>query len=109
MSDVVDLFVKCSHMQSERCTSPLALPLYGDSPSPGVCRICPHYEGFPRGLGDVVETAARLTGLKAIADFRAARKAPKASARPKGAAGQCGGCAARRQALNEAVPFSKNG
>lgn len=76
---------------------------------PGVCRICPHYEGFPRGLGDVVETAARLTGLKAIADFRAARKAPKASARPKGAAGQCGGCAARRQALNEAVPFSKDG
>lgn len=99
----------CSNMQSGRCTSPLALPLYGESPSPGVCRICPHYQGLPRGLGDAVEAVARWTGLKTLADLRAAKRAPAASKQGARKAGGCGGCAARRAALNQAVPFSKDG
>lgn len=97
--------MKCRSMQDGRCTSPLALPLYGDSPSPGVCRICPHYRGLPRGLGDVVETVARWTGLKTLADRRAARRAPAGSSRVERRGAGCGGCAARRAALNDAVPF----
>jgi len=96
-------------MQDGRCTSPMALPLYGESPSPGVCRICPHYRGLPRGLGDVVETVARWTGIKAVADRVSAGRSSRSRGRKRirPTSGQCGGCAARRQALNDAVPFVK--
>ncbi len=87
----------CSHYKQNRCTNPLALPLYGDRPSAGVCRICPHYRGIPRGLGDVIETAARLLGIK-----RAVKVVEHATGK------QCG-CPERRRALNEKYPTSANG
>ena len=31
---------------------------YGGKPSFGTCRVCPHYLGPPRGLGDVVHLFA---------------------------------------------------
>jgi len=99
-------------MQGGRCTEPLALPLYGDSPSQGVCRICPHYRGLPRGLGDVVEALTRVTGIKAVANRLArqrgstARKSKAVGTAKAGTARGCGGCAARRQALNEKFPVS---
>ena len=86
----------CSHYKANRCTNPLALPLYGDRPSAGVCRLCEHYRGIPRGLGDVIETAARLLGIK---------RAVKAVERVTG--NECG-CAERRRALNEKFPTSAN-
>lgn len=104
--------MKCRSMQGGRCTDPLALPLYGDLPSPGVCRICPHYRGLPRGLGDAVDAFTRLTGIKAVADRLARQRAStarksKAVGTPKaGIPRGCGGCAARRQALNEKFPIS---
>jgi hypothetical protein len=72
------------------------LPLYGDRPSAGICRICPHYRGIPRGLGDVIETAARLLGIK-----RAVKTVERVTGK------ECG-CPARRQALNEKFPNSAN-
>jgi len=87
----------CNHYKANRCTNPLALPLYGDRPSAGVCRQCEHYRGIPRGLGDVIETAARLLGIK---------RAVKTVERVRGK--ECG-CAERRQALNEKFPTSANG
>lgn len=39
---------ECKNMIGGRCTSPLALPLYGDRPSPGICRVCQFYDGPPR-------------------------------------------------------------
>lgn len=86
----------CNHYKTNRCTNPLALPLYGDRPSAGVCRICPHYRGIPRGLGDVIETAARLLGIK-----RAVKTAERVTGK------ECG-CAERRRALNEKFPNSVN-
>jgi hypothetical protein len=35
-------------MVSGKCTNELALPLYGDRPSAGVCRVCAFYDGPPR-------------------------------------------------------------
>lgn len=32
----------CTHHVAGRCTNGLALPIYGDDPSPGVCAICPY-------------------------------------------------------------------
>jgi len=78
--------MSCTHHKDGRCTNALALPLYGDRPSPGVCRICPHHGGWPRGLGDVVHALAKLTGLT--------RLAPRS----------CGGCERRRQRLNGTAP-----
>jgi len=86
----------CNHYKANRCTNPLALPLYGDRPSAGVCRQCEHYRGIPRGLGDVIETAARLLGIK-----RAVKVVEHATGR------QCG-CPERRRALNEKFPTSAN-
>ena len=77
--------MSCKHHKGGRCTNPVALPLYGDNPSRGVCRICPHHAGMPRGLGDIVHTVAKWTGL--------AKLAPK----------DCK-CAERRQRLNAATP-----
>jgi len=48
-----------------------------------------------RGLGDVVETAAKATGVKAVVE-----KVAKATGR------DCG-CNKRREALNKLVPFKK--
>lgn len=84
---------RCKHMSSGRCTNALALPLYGDRPSPGVCRICQHYDGPARGLGDVVERAARVTGVKRVV------KAVEA------ATGRKCGCDGRRESLNRRIPF----
>lgn len=70
------------------------MPIYGERPSRGVCRICPHYRGMPRGLGDVVERVARVFGIA---------KAAKAVERATGK--QCG-CEQRRAALNEKFPNS---
>lgn len=86
----------CKHHDGERCTNALALPLYGERPSPGVCGICEHYRGLPRGLGDVVERVARVFGID---------KAAKAVERATGR--ECG-CAERRRALNEKFPNSAN-
>ena len=50
----------------------------------------------PRGLGDVVETVAKVTGIKS---------AVEAVGRATG--NDCG-CARRRDRLNELVPFRKD-
>lgn len=83
----------CRHMVDRRCTNGLALPLYGDRPSRGVCGLCAHYQGPPRGAGDVVEKVARLTGVKALV-----KVVEKATGR------KCG-CDARRARLNSDIPF----
>ena len=80
-------------MLEERCTNGLALPLYGDRPSPGVCGICAHYDGPARGLGDVVERAARVTGVKRV--VKAVEKVT----------GKTCGCDGRRESLNRRIPF----
>jgi hypothetical protein len=80
---------QCRHMVEGRCTSPLALPLYGERPSAGVCRQCEHYDGPDRGLGDTVHRVAKATGVARIV---------------KAVKGDCGACAKRRQALNDAFP-----
>lgn len=86
----------CKNWKDGQCTSALALPLYGAHPSLGVCQVCEHYRGRPRGLGDVVEAAARLLGVK-----RVVQAVERTTGKP------CG-CAARREALNEKFPNSAN-
>lgn len=76
-------------MVDGRCTDAVALPLYGDRPSPGVCAICDRYDGPSRGLGDRVHIVARCTGIAAVA-----RTVERVTGKP------CG-CAARRAALNK--------
>ena len=80
-------------MTDGRCTHALALPLYGDRPSAGVCGICAHYDGPARGLGDVVERAARVTGVKRV--VKAVEKVT----------GKTCGCDGRRESLNRRIPF----
>jgi len=86
----------CAHHRDARCTNALALPLYGDQPSPGVCAICEHYDGPSRGLGDRVHIVARCTGIAAVA-----RTVERVTGKP------CG-CAERRRRLNEAVPLGES-
>jgi len=80
--------MKCRFHNGSECTNTFALPLYGARPSKGVCKICDHYKGPVRGLGDVIHNVARLTGLE---------KLTKISGKP------CN-CAARRKSLNERFP-----
>jgi hypothetical protein len=60
-------------------------------PSDDVCAKCQHYVGSPRGVGDVVHSLIEKTGAGAVV---------------RAVAGDCGGCAARRAALNAALPFT---
>ena len=80
-------------MLEGRCTNGLALPLYGDRPSRGVCGVCAHYDGPARGLGDVVERAARVTGVRRVVKTVEQLTGKKC------------GCDARRAALNSEIPF----
>jgi hypothetical protein len=80
-------------MLDGRCTNGLALPLYGDRPSRGVCGVCAHYDGPARGLGDVVERAARVTGVRRVVKTVEQLTGKKC------------GCDARRAALNSEIPF----
>ena len=80
-------------MVEGRGTNGLALPLYGDRPSRGVCGICAHYDGPARGLGDVVERAGRITGVQRIV-----KTVEKVTGR------KCG-CDKRRADLNREIPF----
>ena len=75
----------CDAWRSERCVHPIAVQEYGNRPSAGVCRQCDHYEGPPRGLGDVIHTALGLPVVREIV------KAVK----PEGCK-----CAERRKRLN---------
>ena len=83
-------------MLEGRCTHGLALPLYGDRPSRGVCGVCAHYDGPARGLGDVVERAARVTGVRRIVKTVEQLTGKKC------------GCDARRAALNSEIPFKSS-
>lgn len=80
----------CKHHDGNGCS----LGLYGGRPSPGVCSICEQYEGPSRGVGDVVHSIAKATGIA-----RVAKSFERATGKP------CG-CAERRAALNAAAPFT---
>jgi hypothetical protein len=79
--------MNCRNMSDGRCT----LDLFGGVPSLGVCSVCDKYDGPPRGAGDVIHAIASATGIEAVVNR---------------IAGDGCGCAARRAALNAAVPFS---
>lgn len=81
----------CRHMIDWRCTHVEATAAYGERPSPGVCSICEHYSGPPRGAGDVVHAVAKATGVAALVRVATG--------------GDCG-CAKRRAALNAAIPMA---
>jgi hypothetical protein len=86
--------MSCAHHKNGRCTNALALPLYGDNPSAGICRRCEHYDGPDRGLGDTVHRVARATGVTRVVK--------------RVTCGGCG-CQKRRESLNDSVPYSGNG
>lgn len=69
---------------------------FGGTPSAAVCRqACPGREpAGVRGLGDVVAAVLEWTGVAGLVKRRR---------------GQCGGCEARRRAMNKAVPLGRRG
>ena len=67
-------------------------PQIGGDATPEKCAVCPRYAGRVRGLGDVVHAVTTATGIAA-----GARALERITGTP------CG-CAARRAALNAAVP-----
>jgi hypothetical protein len=74
---------RCHYMENGQCI----LGLHGGSPSPGVCMACDRYAGPPRGVGDVIDAATTALRIKELL-------------------GDCGGCAARRAALNRLLPLT---
>lgn len=79
--------MSCLRLADGWCTEPRAIA-HRMRPSPGVCSVCPHYDGPARGLGDIVHTVARATGVAAVVEA---------------VAPDCG-CQKRREALNERFP-----
>ena len=53
----------CKHRANSSCT----LGLYGGKPTGVECRSCDQYQGRPRGLGDVIHTVIKATGLDRLA------------------------------------------
>lgn len=82
--------VACTHWR-DACTNALALPLYGATPSAGICRQCEHYDGPDRGLGDTIHRVAKATGVATVVK--------------RVTGGDCG-CQRRRASLNDSVPFT---
>jgi hypothetical protein len=83
--------MRCSHARGAFCgkegIANFRLPIVS------ACANCDHYSGPPRGLGDRVHRVLEATGVQHVV---------------KTVVGNCGGCAARRQALNEKFPSSAN-
>jgi hypothetical protein len=71
----------------DRCIHPT---LRGEA-SDARCAVCPSYKGSPRGLGDIVHSIAKATGIEAAVNLATD--------------GKCN-CPQRRAALNAAVPFT---
>jgi hypothetical protein len=83
--------MRCRFDSAGFCHNALANQRDGvNTPSESRCGSCPNYEGPLRGLGDVVATVARVTGIDAAV---------------KAVAPDCG-CAKRQQMLNEKIPFT---
>jgi hypothetical protein len=85
----------CNHISDSRCFNQNAIDAYGTIPSSGVCRICEHYEGSPRGAGDIVHSVASALRIDSAVEFVAHSLGVS----------DCG-CEQRRAALNAAVPFT---
>lgn len=83
----------CLHLKQHRCTHAEAAARFGDSPSEGVCGLCPDYDGPSRGAGDVVHRVLEGTGVANIVK--------------KVTNGHCN-CLQRRAALNDAIPFGNS-
>jgi hypothetical protein len=82
----------CRHLQLHVCTNAEARKRFGDHPTAAICARCPHISPNIHGLGDLVHRViSLLPGGKRV--------------QAKG----CGGCKARQEALNRAVPLSKKG
>lgn len=77
--------MNCKHFRFPVCVHPTA-ETSGTGVHPATCARCPHYDGPSRGLGDTVHRALDAVGVHRVVKA-------------------CGGCAARRAALNDAVPF----
>jgi hypothetical protein len=90
----------CKHLDGIKCGNNKC-PLVGRAVNPRVCAVCDHYDGPARGAGDHVEAVTRATGLKAL--WERLRRFWKPTT-PEKRATSCGGCAARRRALNERFP-----
>jgi hypothetical protein len=84
--------MKCDFLQLAVCTN-VEAPTNGQHVAPMTCRGCEHYKGQARGLGDRVHTVLSATGVHQVV---------------RTVVGKCGGCAQRRQALNEKFPSSAN-
>ena len=83
--------MSCDHLRERVCRNPNA-ELFNIGVVPMVCARCPSYEGPSRGLGDIVHAVTTVTGIAA-----GARALERITGTP------CG-CAARRAALNAALP-----
>lgn len=79
--------MSCKHFRFPVCVHPTA-ETSGTGVHPATCARCPHYDGPSRGLGDTVHRVLDAVGVHRVVKA-------------------CGGCAARRAALNDAVPFVK--
>lgn len=77
---------ECFHAADGVCEHPRV----GGPLEPEKCARCAHYTGTPRGLGDIVATVTKATGIERV--FHAV-------------APNCG-CLKRRAALNAAFPLS---
>jgi len=83
--------MKCTHARGAFCGKE-GIANFG-LPIVTACDRCEHYNGPSRGLGDTVHRVLQATGVEHVV---------------KTVVGKCGGCAQRRQALNEKFPTSAN-
>lgn len=85
-----------------------SLNLYGGKPSSGVCRICPSYKGWWRGLGDAVAACVWVACL-GRPDI-AARLLARAQSLMRGhpVKDKPCGCKLRQARLNRFLSFTKD-
>ena len=81
---------KCILLIDGACMHPT---IHGDT-TPEKCAACSEYSGPSRGIGDMIHNIAEKTGISTVVKF------------VSDATGKDCGCAERRAALNEALPFT---
>lgn len=75
----------CLSMKDGECANEKAVKSYGTHPHVSVChRVCPHYSGPSRGLGDTIADATKAVGIS-----------------------PCNACQKRRADLNNLIPYGK--
>lgn len=99
--------MSCTHHVAGRCTNGLALPLFGETPSAGVCSVCPHSTAPAEGrtIVQAIAAKAKRTAAYVAAEASLALEGPVAPDVVERRLALCAACPSRLPSPEDEVGF----